>query len=249
MSLVREISSEVSKVIAELRKVFAIENLDFLITQSEIREIGGKKLVIKKFTSEIGLLKWLPPAILLRASYPFTITPRERFKREVGFMEFKDWSELRVPKILSVDESELVITREYIEGKIVRCDKLADVRILGRVLAEVHNRGFSMGDVKPSNFLISGSVPYVIDAEQSTQFREDMGSWDLAVAAFFISLASYIDTEKFRKLFNEFSNSYLEAGGSRESYCDILSPKNAVLLTFMPLPNVLVLSDVKKTYC
>ncbi|MCS7099506.1 MAG: hypothetical protein RMH84_00265 [Sulfolobales archaeon] len=249
MSLIKEISSEINKVITELRKVLAAESLDILIAQSEIREVGGRKVVVKKFTSEIGLLKWLPPAIFLRASYPFAIAPRERFKRETKFMEFGEWSGFRVPRILSTDEVELVVVREYVEGEVVRCDRVADVRTLGKVLAEVHSRGFSLGDVKPTNFLISGSVPYVIDAEQSTRFREDMGSWDLVVVAFFISLASYMGTEKFRDLFGEFSESYLKSGGSRESYCGIISPKNAVMLTFMPLPNVLALSDVKKAYC
>ncbi|MEM2006912.1 MAG: hypothetical protein QXG17_05520 [Sulfolobales archaeon] len=249
MPFVREISSEINKVIAELKKALSIENLDILIAQSEVRNLGETKVVVKRFTSEIGLLKWLPPAILLRASYPFALTPRERFKRETKFMDYSGWQRFRCPKIYSVDEEELVIMREYIDGVPLRCDRLADVVILGRVLAEIHSKGFSMGDVKPTNFLISSGVPYVIDAEQSTPFRDELGSWDIAVAAFFISLSSYVEVTKFRELFDEFSKAYLQSGGSAESYCDLLSPRNAVMMTFMPLPNTLILSEVRKSYC
>lgn len=249
MSFVREISSEISKVISELRKALSMESLDFLVAQSEVRDLGGTRVVIKRFTSEVGLLKWLPPAILLRASYPFALIPKERFRRELRFMEFSDWRGFRVPKILSADENELVVTREFVEGYPLRCDRHTDAARLGSVLGEIHSKGFCMGDVKPTNFIVSDDVPYVIDAEQSTPFREDLGSWDLAVAAFFIAFTSYMDTEKFRDLFEEFSKSYLNHGGSKSSYCDILSPRNAVMITFMPLPNILMLSEVRKNYC
>ncbi|MEM1961902.1 MAG: hypothetical protein QXY48_02250 [Sulfolobales archaeon] len=249
MSFVREISSELNKVIAELKKALSMESLDVLIAQSEVRDLGGTKVVVKRFTSEIGLLKWLPPAILLRASYPFALTPRERFKREKRFMEYSGWQSFRLPKIYSVDEEELVVVREFIDGLPLKCDRLDDVVILGRVLAEIHSKGFSMGDVKPTNFLVSSGVPYVIDAEQSTPFKYELGSWDIAVAAFFIALANYVEVSKFRELFEEFSKAYLQFGGSEESYCELLSPRNAVVITFMPLPNTFVLYEVQKSYC
>lgn len=249
MSFVRDISSEISRVIAEIRKAFSIETLDVLVAQSEVRSLGQTKVVVKRFTSEIGLLKWLPPAILLRTSYPFALTPRERFRREMKFMSLGEWRGFRVPRVISVDEDELVVVREFIDGEPLKCDRWTDVVTLGRVLAEIHSRGFSMGDVKPTNFLIGGGEPYVIDAEQSTQFRSDLGGWDLAVAAFFIALSNYMDTTRFRELFEGFSEAYLRHGGPKDSYCDLLSPRNAVMITFIPLPSTLILADVRRTYC
>ncbi len=249
MVFAREVSEEISRIIAKIRKALNVETLDILIAQSEVRDLGGVRVVVKRFSSEIGLLKWLPPAIFLRASYPFTLVPRERFKRELRFMTFEGWQGFRVPKIVSVDEEELVVVREFVEGEPLRCDKPEDAATLGRVLAEVHSKGFSMGDAKPTNLLISGGVPYVVDAEQSVPFREDWGGWDLAVAAFFISLVNYAEVSKFRELFGELSRAYLKSGGSRNAYCEILSPRNAAVIAFMPLPHVLALSEVRREHC
>lgn len=236
-------------MLSELRKVFRIENIDVLIAQSEVKEIDGVKVVVKRFTSEIGLLKWLPPAIFLKVSYPFALTPRERFEREMKFMGFSSWEGFRVPKIFNVDHENLTVVREYVEGEALNCGKRDDVVALGRILAEVHSKGFCLGDVKPTNFITNRETIYVIDAEQSVHFREELGSWDLMVATFFISLANYMNIDIFQKLFEEFSRSYLDSGGSIRSYCDMLSPRNAILATFMPLPNLVIISNIRKRYC
>lgn len=249
MSLLKEISSEIGRMLSELRKALSVENLDVLIAQSEVKEVNGLKVVVKRFTSEIGLLKWLPPAIFLKASYPFALTPKERFEREIDFMSFSNWEKFRVPKILSADRENLTITREYVEGRSLSCDKRDDVATLGKILAEVHSKGFCLGDVKPTNFIVNNEAIYVIDAEQSVRFREELGSWDLIVATFFISLANYMKFDVFHELFTEFSRSYLDSGGSIRSYCDMLSPRNAVLATFIPLPNLVEISNTRRRYC
>ncbi len=249
MSLLKEISSEISRMISELRKVFRVESIDVLIAQSEVREINGVKVVMKKFTSEIGLLKWLPPAIFLKVSYPFALTPKERFEREMRFMSFSGWEGFKVPRILNADHENLIVIREYVEGEPLSCDRRDNVVALGRILAEVHSKGFCLGDVKPTNFITNREAIYVIDAEQSVYFREELGSWDLMVATFFISLANYMNIDMFQELFEEFSRSYLESGGLMRSYCDMLSPRNAVLATFIPLPNLVVISNIRKKYC
>jgi len=243
------ISSEVDRVLSELRRALSIEGLDSIIAQSEVREEGGVKVVVKRFTKEVGLLKWLPPAILLRASYPYALSPRERFNREVRFMRFQGWVGFRVPRILSVDEKELVVVREYVEGRYLDCGRVDDVVRLGSVLAEAHSKGFSLGDIKPTNFLISREFVYVIDAEQSTQFSEELGGWDIAVATLFIALLNIARIREFSELYTAFSEVYIRGGGCIRSYCGLLSPRNAILLAFTPLTHLVAVAEVHKSFC
>ena len=60
-------------------------SIDKLISQAEVITFEGRKAIKKVFTSEVGIIKWLPLALLLRPVYPFTLDPRERFKRELNF--------------------------------------------------------------------------------------------------------------------------------------------------------------------
>ena len=249
MSAFRELSSEVDRVLSELRRALSIEGLDSLVAQSEVREEGGVRVVVKRFTKEVGLLKWIPPAVFLRASYPYALAPRERFSREIRFMRFQDWAGFRVPRILSVDEDELVVVREYVEGRYLDCGRVEDVVRLGSVLAESHSKGFSLGDVKPTNFLVSGYSTYVIDAEQSTQFREELGSWDIAVAAFFIAISNLVRVREFSEHYTAFSEAYIKEGGFTRSYCGLLSPRNAVLLAFIPLTHLAAIAEVHRNLC
>jgi len=249
VSTFKGISSEVDRVLSELRRALSIKSLDSIIAQSEVREEGGVKVVVKRFTKEVGLLKWLPPAVFLRASYPYALAPRERFSREIRFMRFQDWVGFKVPRILSVDEDELVVIREYVEGRYLDCERVEDVVRLGSVLAESHSKGFSLGDVKPTNFLVSGDSTYVIDAEQSTQFREELSSWDIAVAAFFIAISNLVRVREFSEHYTAFSEAYIREGGSTRSYCGLLSPRNAVLLAFIPLTHLAAIAEVHRNLC
>jgi tRNA A-37 threonylcarbamoyl transferase component Bud32 len=249
VSTLRGLSSELDRFLTELRRALSIEGLDSLVAQSEVREEGGVRVVVKRFTKEVGLLKWLPPAVFLRASYPYALSPRERFGREVRFMTFQGWEGFRVPRVLSFDEEELVIVREYVDGRYLDCGGLEDVVRLGSVLAESHRKGFSLGDVKPTNFLVSGGSTYVIDAEQSTQFREELGSWDIAVATFFIALLNIARVREFGEYYAAFSEAYVGGGGSISSYCDLLSPRNAVMLAFIPLTHLVTVVEVQKGFC
>jgi tRNA A-37 threonylcarbamoyl transferase component Bud32 len=249
VSTLRGLSSELDRFLTELRRALSIEGLDSLVAQSEVREEGGVRVVVKRFTKEVGLLKWLPPAVFLRASYPYALSPRERFGREVRFMTFQGWEGFRVPRVLSFDEEELVIVREYVDGRYLDCGRVEDVARLGSVLAESHRKGFSLGDVKPTNFLVSGGSTYVIDAEQSTQFREELGSWDIAVATFFIALLNVARVREFGEYYAAFSEAYVGGGGSISSYCDLLSPRNAVMLAFIPLTHLVTVVEVQKGFC
>ncbi|MEM1834655.1 MAG: serine/threonine protein kinase, partial [Thermosphaera sp.] len=81
-----------------------LEYLDEFSSQIEIHEVPGKKLVVKKYKKETGILKWL----LINASnltiniYPFVFQPFKRLEREVCF--YKEGSKsFKKPVLYLVD--------------------------------------------------------------------------------------------------------------------------------------------------
>ncbi len=219
--------------------------IDKLISQAEIVTIDGKNYVRKRYACEVGVMKWLPPALFLKPIYPFTLEPRERLKREICF--FKSvWQGFKVPGILSYDENKLELIREYVEGRLINYRSEDDLRILAKVFAEVHSKGYALGDVKPTNFLVSddGDV-YVIDAEQAvSNANTDSRSWDL-LATLLISSYFYIaNVVKYKEVIKVFFREYLSNGGDEEVLANIASQKFIGLAILIPLPHLIGIVEV-----
>ncbi len=217
--------------------------LDKLISQSEVIDFNGSKAVRKKFSSEVSLLKWLPPAIFLKSIYPFAYDPLERLRREVNFLTSAGWEFVKVPKLLKVSTEEAYIVREYVEGDFI--DLRKDAVTMARVLSEIHRRGFVMGDVKPTNFLVNPEGVYVIDAEQSIASPEEqLRAWDLVLILFFATYAFITSRTGFRKFTEEFLRTYLKTGGASEPVAQILDLKFGGILMLMPVPHLIELTSV-----
>lgn len=84
-----------------------------------------------------------------------------RTRNEVRVMRSARSENVRTPVIYDVDMSECSITMEFIEGSRVK--ELLDgapsssegvCRMIGEVLAEMHNRGISHGDFTTSNMIL-----------------------------------------------------------------------------------------------
>ena len=209
------------------------EVLDRLVSQPEIIEWAGVKAVRKRFTKHIGLLKWVPAAIVFRAAYRFSVSPGERLRREVSFFS-RGWGDLVVPRVLSVDEDRFVLIREFIEGR--RIDLRKDCGAIGTALGSIHGRGAALGDTKPSNFLMVGDRVALIDAEQSLlEARPYEMGWDLLLTALFLSLFYITNTEAFRSCVKELINSYVKAGGKRDALDGVGSIRNSGLAVIIPL--------------
>lgn len=217
-------------------------NLDQLIAQTEIITINKKKYVRKKFSSEIGFLKWLPPSIVFRSSYPFAMNARERLLREVSFFKAKIWSYVQVPNVIAVDEDNLVIIREFVEGSYL--DYKKEGKSLGRILGEIHKKGYVMGDVKPTNFILNNR-PYIIDAEQAVQNTDPaLRSWDLILTIFFASFSFLMDRKSFRNFLTQFLNEYLNSGGDAEAVAEMLTLKNSGIAMIIPLPHLVIAAEI-----
>ncbi len=237
-------SNRLNELLRNLREfiVSSVPNMDKLISQTEVIERNGRKLVVKKFTKEIGLIKWIPPAVIFRATYPFTLLAKERFRREVRFLT-SPWVRFKTPKLIEAREEEPTIVREYVEGEILNYKK--DSPLLAAALAEIHMKGWALGDVKPTNFIVSrGGELYVIDAEQAVDTGNTSHmSWDLMLTAFFAAYTYFFDLEGYRKVLRGFFKAYLSQGGQYSAVEEVGGFKFGGLIFLMPLPHSYVLAE------
>jgi len=220
--------------------------IDRLISQSEIVIIDGKKYVRKRYLKEVGIIKWIPPTILFRVSYPFTLSPKERFKRELSFLTYGWQGFVRTPKPISIDEDKLEILREYVEGDVV--NYLRDSEPLGRALAMIHGEGWALGDVKPTNFLVDKDSMhvYVIDAEQSVRTNDlTHKAWDIALSVFFASYAYLSNLTAYESFLQDFLREYTHGWeGGVAVLKELSSMRFGGIFLIMPLPHVFALADM-----
>jgi tRNA A-37 threonylcarbamoyl transferase component Bud32 len=237
-------SDRLNELLRNLREfiISSVPNMDRLISQTEIIEREGRKLIVKKFTKEIGLIKWIPPAIIFRATYPFSLLAKERFRREVRFLT-NPWTRFKTPRIVEVHEEELTIVREYVDGEILNYRR--NLPLLATALAEIHMKGWALGDVKPTNFIVSSREElYVIDAEQAVDSGNTSHmSWDLMLTAFFAAYAYLFDLEGYKKALKVFFNTYLAQGGHYSAVEEVGGFKFGGLIFLMPLPHSYALAE------
>lgn len=240
--------SVLSGVVEHLRGVFGLHlpGLEDLLGQVELVEWRGLRAIKKNFSSEVGLLKWLPPSLFYKSSYPFALSPAERFRRELNFFGMGNGNWYKVPRIYSVDESKLIIIREYIDGRPLTYSH-STCKLLARAMAEVHSRGLVLGDVKPSNFIISDNAIYIIDAEQAISGlsnSDELAGWDLMLTLLFVSYRYVIDSHGFREFVERFLKDYIDSGGSRAGVSSITSLKNLSIGLLMPLYNLVTIMNI-----
>lgn len=241
-----ESRSIINEIIDYLKSIFETRllSIDNLLGQIEVVEWNGLRAVRKSFQKQIGLLKWLPPSILYKASYPFVISPQERFNRELLFFSAGDGSKYRVPRIYDVIESDLIIIREFIEGRPLMYN-LDTCTLIARSLADVHLKGFVLGDVKPSNFIIRDEDVYIIDAEQAVRNETpELFGWDLMLTLLFASYRYVIDLNGFKAFTRKFLETYLDVGGQSIWVKSITSAKNLSIGLLMPLHYLKAVSDI-----
>lgn len=238
----KELLSEVVKHLKEFTRSQVV-NVDLLLGQVDIIEWGGVKAVRKKFSSEVGILKWLPPSIFYKASYPFALIPYERFRRELQFFSHGSGKWYKVPKIYEVDEEEIMLVREFVDGSRLTYD-LEVSESLGKALAEIHSKGYALGDVKPSNFIVRDGI-YVIDAEQAFMSNNtELFGWDLILTLLFVSYRYIVDPGGFKKFTKQFINNYLDGGGRISHVRSIFSIKNLSIALLIPPHTLKTLVEV-----
>ncbi len=222
-----------------------LDILDSLFSQSKIIEYHGSRAVMKKYSYEPGLVKWLFIRLLSSPLkiYPFTLDPRERMEREVGFFTYKPGG-VRTPRVYEENWEELYIIREYIEGDSLKgTSPPSSYAAVAAALAKIHSSRRALGDTKFTNFLINGDEVAVIDAEQAVETGNALHySWDIVVLLSTLAASTIKENPPWSprglyERFDAFLDAYIAIYGS-EPVALIRNNKRikALLALLMPPP-------------
>lgn len=162
-----------------------LHSIDKFFGQIEVVKVGNRLFVRKKYTKELGIIKWfiIKSLSIPVKTFPFAFSPRERMRREIGFFDAMK-AIVNTPKIIEVNWDELYTVREYIEGELPIVNSPHNLwEDIGQTLARVHNTGFALGDSKITNFIKSSTRGiYIIDGEQAIETENSIHRvWDLIV--------------------------------------------------------------------
>ncbi|ACL10969.1 Mn2+-dependent serine/threonine protein kinase [Desulfurococcus amylolyticus 1221n] len=171
-----------------------LEVLDSLSRQTSVIMVGSKKLVVKEYGREVGLIKWFMVNLSSFSikMYPFVLNPRNRMEREVAFLKTSTPG-FSKPSLYIVDYIGKRIIRGYVEGEKLTYTMPVEVyRLLGELLGRLHCSNWAIGDTKISNFIHSGGEIYIIDAEQAIETRNvEHFIWDLIVLISTLAISCY----------------------------------------------------------
>ncbi|RLG79549.1 MAG: hypothetical protein DRO13_05780 [Thermoprotei archaeon] len=222
-----------------------VEIVNSMFSQSRIIVVNGRKYVVKNYTSEAGLVKWLlvKTAGVTAKVYPYTVDPSERMSREVLFIDSMK-NIIDLPRVIIKDWISKVVVREFVEGEVFSPSSgVREYRSIGRLLAVIHSHGFALGDTKFQNFVKSKTGYYVIDGEQAV--RTDDYSymyWDVMVFCVtctygLISSKPMGSLRKMQEYIAGFLEGYVEEGGKKaERVISVYNRFNYKGLAYVLLP-------------
>jgi len=188
---------------------------------------GRKMLVVVKKYRDWKSLKWLPIGLWTIGTVDFALSASERLLREVNAITLLRKSGLRVPMVLGINWHRKYVVREYVEGSnLVEALHNKDFENacyrLGGLLADIHKLGLSIGDTRPTNFILDKHRTIVpIDLEQASQ--KIPPSWDIAE---YIAFATVYLKFKFDESFiaaKSLAKGYLENEGSFHNVCNTVN--------------------------
>jgi len=88
-----------------------------------------------------------------------------RTKRESNLL--KKINFLNVPRVFKVDEKNMLIEMEFIDGKLLkdflRDNKNFKFNLIGKEVAKMHDNNIIHGDLTTTNIIIKNKIPYFID--------------------------------------------------------------------------------------
>lgn len=190
-----------------------------LLEVSDSRRV--QKAVVKRFKN-IAALKWALLNIWAIPTKKFEQNPDARMAFEyTALLKFRELG-FNTPRILLVYLSDRILVTEYLEGKSLaeiiteylsgESEDLEPVKLYGRTLAEVHSKGYTIGDTKPSNTIYSDSKLYLTDLEQAMEGGDP--SWDVAEFVYYaIKLTPY--SQRVKGFIEAFKEGYLTVGDKR----------------------------------
>ena len=225
---------------AEIRKVTRKGIFSDLYVVEVDTGKGVKKIVVKNYPLLSSLVKWLWLYIWLIGVKRFSINPWSRMYREFEGLTILSSHGYKVPRIYALVWGDRVLVEEYIEG--IRLDRVGAEGLnyfyeAGKIIGSIHERlGYTIGDTKPQNFIVTDDGLYLIDLEQFN--TDDNYRWDISENI----LYTFIFFRNFRgrfKIIRNILQGYLD--GCRRCK-DMLRtvPQPRVILAFLPLtpPNI-----------
>ncbi len=219
------------------------------------RGIGGtvtihysrfKSIIVKRYLTP-ATAKWIIAAGAALPIYPYRLTPRSRLEAEyIAVSSMLDLG-LPVPQPILVDPRGLKAAYEYIEGtplhQIISKDPVPPAMAsAGALLAEVHKKGWVVGDANPSNFIVGRERVYLVDLEQAMQASSlRYRAWDLAVLVYYSFLFNPREPGKRAAMV---ARAYIEAGGERDVVKE--AAKTVYTVPFVAIAPVTVLDKARK---
>ncbi len=230
--------------------------LDEFFSQTRVLEIHGEKYIIKKYSRELGIIKWfiVKTASRILNIYPYASDPVERMRRETIFFISSD-VDVKHPRIYLMDWINNIVIREYVPGEPISPLDRNVYPVIGEILARIHYSGYVLGDTKFFNFLRTPENEiYLIDAEQAIRSGDSKHrAWDLIVFIItimyrLISLSSLVYPEKYLDNIDAFIEAYSQ---HYEDYRSIFeefgraSISNVVMMLLPPPFNAYLLKTLK----
>jgi tRNA A-37 threonylcarbamoyl transferase component Bud32/predicted nucleotidyltransferase len=178
----------------------------------------GRSFVVKNF-SDVRSLKWALLGVWAATAKKFNMTPLARLEREYQSTISLRAEGVKAPAIVAVAPGERIVVKDYVGGpplsRVIdgllkgKGEGLKSVADYGELLARVHKAGFTLGDAKASNVVVSEDGLYLTDLEQSHS-GGDM-AWDLAEFLYYTAKLSTKE-ERMRDVASAFIKAYASSG-------------------------------------
>jgi tRNA A-37 threonylcarbamoyl transferase component Bud32 len=237
---------ELSKI--KVERVGGVLNDVFVLTINKGEE--EQKFVVKQFL-DWSNLKWLSLNLWSFGTTSFSVLGQSRLEKEYAINKFLRSKGFSVPKIFHISHQKRLIFEEFIKGKELAetikrifspnrtAEDVALVKEVGRMIAEAHSLGVSLGDCKPENFLVTKDGVVLLDLEQAT--RDGNQAWD--IAEFLYYSGHYSPPISFTNvagdISREFIEGYLEAGGKKQTVKMAASARYTKVFSVFTPPQVL----------
>ncbi len=231
-----------------------------IVHATEIYRAGGRRLVVKEYTSPSSI-KWILASIASILSKKFIVNSWERQYNEYHASILLSSKGFPHRRILVVDPISAVTVFEYIEGKtLVELSKNMDrttetaYKLTGRLLGELHVNNIVMGDTKPDNYILTNSregpmiVPVDLEQTRETSSVEEK-AWDIAMFTYFHGVGHARIPSRYIGLIQLFLKEYASIVG--DSRIIVEAGKMKYQLPFMyvvPVHNLIQLNSVLRSF-
>ena len=177
-----------------------------------------QKAVIKRFKNIVAF-KWAFLNIWAIPTKKFEQNPDARMAYEyTALLKFRELG-FNTPRVLLIYLSDRILVTEFLEGKNLgeiisgylsgESEDLEPVKLYGKTLAELHSKGYTVGDTKPSNTLYSGLKLYLTDLEQAIEGGDP--SWDIAEFIYY-AIKLTPPSQRIKNFIEAFKEGYLSMG-------------------------------------